>query len=190
MCSLWCVTFTADAPRRHTLLSNAKLERKLAAREVSDAFAQRVTLSPAGHGQAYTPAVSVLSANGIVEKFIVQWNASDLRDKMPEPMLTAHGLRVKLTAIGVYERHQRSGCATRALRMLTTLCDENGVTIELIARPLGLNLIPGCPATLPIERLIAWYSHYGFVDVTVPGDDTRTMVREPQRDPFTQPHPL
>ena len=147
---------------------------------------QHVTLSPAGYSQAYTLAMDRLSPHGIVEEFLIRWNASDLREKMPEPMLTANGPRVELTAIGVYERHQRMGYATRALQMLTTLCDENGVTIKLIARPLSLSLIPGCPAGLSTDQLIAWYSHHVFVDVTAPGDDTRTMVRQPQKKPLTR----
>jgi GNAT superfamily N-acetyltransferase len=97
-------------------------------------------------------------------------------------MLIDNGPLVELTAIGVYGRHQHKGYASRALRMLTALCDENGIAISLIARPLppDLSHMPGCPAKLSIDQLVAWYGRHGFVDATAPGDDTRVMVREPK----------
>ena len=67
---------------------------------------------------------------------------------MPEPMLIDNGHRVELTLISVFGPHQQRGYASRALRMLTALCDTNGVTIELVARRLGASLekfAPGCP---------------------------------------------
>lgn len=124
-------------------------------------------------------AMGTLSAAAVVEEFIDQWHRSDLRDKMREPMATDNLGVVELTAIAVYGPHQGKGYAGRAMRMLTALCDTNGLTIKLIARPLPLNIVPGCPASLSTDQLVAWYGRYGFVDAIVPGDDTRTMVRRP-----------
>jgi len=123
-----------------------------------------------------------LSADGVVEEFLDRWAKSDLPTKMPEPMVVANGAVVELTLIAVYERYQGNGCASRALQMLTEVSDENGVVISLVARPMGseLSFAPGCPATLSLERLIAWYKRHGFVETTAPGDDTHTMVREPR----------
>jgi len=119
--------------------------------------------------------MGTLSAAAVVEEFIDQWHRSDLRDKMREPMATDNPGVVELTAIAVYGPHQGKGYAGRAMRMLTALCDTNGLTIKLIARPLPLNIVPGRPASLSTDQLIAWYGRYGFVDPTVPGDDTRMM---------------
>lgn len=69
---------------------------------------------------------------------------------MHEPMVVANGSVVELTLIAVYRRHQRKGYAARALEMLTTLCDENGITIRLVARQMNdsslSSFAPGCPA--------------------------------------------
>jgi hypothetical protein len=83
----------------------------------------------------------------------------------------------------VYGLHQGKGYASRALQMLAVLCDEDRMTLSLVARPMGpeLSLTPGCPERLSTDQLIAWYTRHGFVDKTAPGDDTRTMVREPYR---------
>lgn len=70
--------------------------------------------------------VGTLSPDGVVEEFQERWRTSDLRDKMPEPMVVANGPVVELTLIAVRGGHQRKGYATRTLEMLTTLCDENG----------------------------------------------------------------
>jgi hypothetical protein len=93
-----------------------------------------------------------LSAAGVVEEFLTQWNSSDLPDKMPEPMLIDNGPQVELNAIGVYGPHQHLGYASRALRMLTPLCDENGVAITLIARPLPPDLSRRLVRTAWIRR--------------------------------------
>jgi hypothetical protein len=61
--------------------------------------------------------------------------------------------------------------------MLTALCDANAITIKLIARPLE-SILPGCPATLSTEKLVAWYQRYGFVETRGAGDDTREMIRK------------
>ncbi len=98
---------------------------------------------------------------------------------MREPQVVANGPYVELTSIGVYEKYQHQGHATRALRMLTALCDANAATIKLIARPLEFEILPGCPATLSTEQLVSWYEDNGFVEISVAGDDTREMVRKP-----------
>jgi hypothetical protein len=68
-----------------------------------------------------------------------RWPA--LKDRMPEPQATANGPAghelVELTLICGFTEHQRQGYASRTLEMLTTLADENAVTIELIVRPYG-----------------------------------------------------
>jgi ribosomal protein S18 acetylase RimI-like enzyme len=124
-----------------------------------------------------------LSPDGIVEEFLDRWRNSDLPAKMPEPMLVANGPVVELTLITVYELHQRQGHASRALQMLAALCDENGVFISLVARPMGgpeFSLAPCGPASLSTDELVAWYTRHGFVETGVPGDDTRTMLRKPR----------
>jgi GNAT superfamily N-acetyltransferase len=67
---------------------------------------------------------------------------------MPEPMLVPDGNVVELTLIAVYAEHQHKGYASRALKMLTTLCDQNGITITLTSRGLdeaALSAVaPGC----------------------------------------------
>jgi ribosomal protein S18 acetylase RimI-like enzyme len=120
----------------------------------------------------------MLSPAAIVEEFGEQWNRCDLRDVMPEPGVVPNGPLVELTSIGVHEKSQRQGYASRALRMLTALCDANEMTIKLVARPLGSNLLPGCPATLSTEQLVAWYLRHGFVETRSAGDDTREMIRK------------
>jgi GNAT superfamily N-acetyltransferase len=130
--------------------------------------------------------VDTLSPDGVVEEFQERWRGSDLPNNMPEPMVIANGPVVELTLIAVYQRHQGNGYATRALQMLTTLCDENGITIGLVARQMDeaslSSYMPGCPATLSSEQLliVAWYKRHGFVETTFPGDDTRTMERRPR----------
>jgi hypothetical protein len=122
----------------------------------------------------------MLSPDSIVEEFGEQWARSDLRDVMPEPQVVANGPLVELTSIGVHEKHQGQSYARRAPRMLTELCDANAMTIKLIARPLGSNLLPGCSATLSTEHLVAWYQRRGFVETRSAGDDTREMIRKPR----------
>ncbi len=121
----------------------------------------------------------MLSADAIVEQFSEQWTRSDLPQVMPEPGLVANGPLVELTTIGVYEKHQGQGYAKRALRILTTLCDANAITIKLIARPLE-SILPGCPTTLSTEQLVAWYQEHGFAETRSVGDGTREMIREPR----------
>ena len=125
-----------------------------------------------------------LSPDGIVDEFQERWKRSELVEKMPEPILVANGPLVELTLIAVYEAHQHKGYATRALRMLTALCDKNGVTITLTARRLDTGALshfaPGCPPTFSTEQLVSWYARHGFVNTTAPGDDTRTMERHPR----------
>lgn len=122
----------------------------------------------------------MLSPAAIVEESGEQWIRSDLRHFMPEPGVVPNGPLVELTSIGVYEKHHGQGYASRALRMLTALCDSSAMTIKLVARPLGSDLLPGCPATLSTEQLVAWYQKHGFVETRGAGDDTREMVREPR----------
>ena len=126
--------------------------------------------------------MATLSPDAIVESFIDQWRGSDLADKMPEPGVIANGQVVELNSIGVYGPHQRQGHASRALQMLTDVCDANGVTISLVARPLDPSLLftPDCPASLSTKQLIDWYQKHGFVDTSEPGDDTHTMIRKPR----------
>jgi ribosomal protein S18 acetylase RimI-like enzyme len=132
--------------------------------------------------------VDRLSPDGVVEEFQERWRSSDLRDKMHEPMVVANGSVVELTLIAVYRRHQRKGYATRAMEMLTTLCDENGITIRLVARQMNdsslSSFAPGCPATLSTELLVAWYQRHGFIEIALQGDDTRTMQRRPRTGDF------
>jgi ribosomal protein S18 acetylase RimI-like enzyme len=123
----------------------------------------------------------MLSPAGIVEEFGEQWMRSDLRHMMPEPGVVPNGPLVELTSIGVPEKHQGYGYASQALRMLMEICDANAMTITLIARPLQDNLLPGCPATLSTEQLVAWYEKHGFVETRITGDDTREMTREPRK---------
>lgn len=129
--------------------------------------------------------MDTLSAAGVVEEFLERWRSSDLPDKMPEPMLTDNEGVVELTLIAVKGPHQNKGYGTRALQMLTALCDENGVTITLVARQMDPDALssyaPGCPARLSTEQLVGWYKRHRFVEIPrTPGDDTRTMIREPQ----------
>jgi hypothetical protein len=121
----------------------------------------------------------MLSPAAIVEEFGEQWIRSDLRHLMPEPGVVPNGPLVELTSIGVPEKHQGRGYASRALIMLTVLCDANAMSIELVARPLESDLLPGCPAALTTEQLVAWYQRHGFVETRSAGDDTREMVRKP-----------
>ncbi len=126
--------------------------------------------------------VDTLTAAGVVEEFLAQWQRSDLHDKMPKPQLIESRGLVELIAIGTYGKHQRKGYASRALRMLTDLADANGLTVELVARPLDdIPSFPGCPASLSTEELVAWYSRHGFVDASAPNDDTRRMLRYPKQ---------
>ena len=127
----------------------------------------------------------MLSPAAIVEEFGEQWIRSNLRHVMPQPGVVPNGPLVELTSIGVHEKHQGQGYASRALRMLTTLCDENAMTIKLIARPIESDRLPGCPATLSTEQLVAWYQEHGFVENGAAGDDTREMIRAPRMQPFT-----
>jgi ribosomal protein S18 acetylase RimI-like enzyme len=120
----------------------------------------------------------MLSPTAIVEEFGEQWNRSDLRDVMPEPGVVPNGPLVELISIGVHGKSQGQGYASRALKMLTALCDANAMTIKLVARPLGSNLLPGCPATLSTAQLVAWYQRHGFVETRSAGDDTREMIRK------------
>jgi hypothetical protein len=122
----------------------------------------------------------MLSPDAIVEEFREQWIRSDLPDVMPEPGVVPNGPLVELTSIGMYEKHQGQGYARQALRRLTVLCDANAMTIKLIARPLESDLLPGCPATLTTEQLVAWYQRHGFVETKDAGDDTREMIRKPR----------
>jgi ribosomal protein S18 acetylase RimI-like enzyme len=122
----------------------------------------------------------MLSPAAIVEEFGEQWIRSDLRHVMPEPGVVPNGPLVELTSIGVHGKHQGQGYANQALRMLTALCDANAMTIKLVARPLESNLLPGCPATLSTEQLVAWYKEHGFVETRGAGDDTREMIRKPR----------
>jgi ribosomal protein S18 acetylase RimI-like enzyme len=120
----------------------------------------------------------MLSPDGIVEEFGEQWRQSDLPAVMPEPGVVANGPLVELNSIGVHKKHQGKGCASRALTMLTVLCDANAMAIKLIARPLDSDLLPGCPATLLTEQLVAWYQRHGFVETGSAGHGTREMIRE------------
>jgi hypothetical protein len=64
--------------------------------------------------------------------------------------------------------------------MLTALRDANGTVVELIARPLESEILPGCPATLTTKQLVTWYQRHGFVETMAAGDDTREMIRKPR----------
>jgi len=126
--------------------------------------------------------MSTLSPDGVVEEFEVQWVKSALIDKMPLPQIVANGPFVELTALAVYGPDQRQGYASRVLRMLTSLCDANGIPMKLVARPLGpeLGLPHGCPASLSVDQLVRFYRGHGFVETRAPGDDTREMIRQPR----------
>jgi GNAT superfamily N-acetyltransferase len=149
-------------------------------RQLSGAHGQGHKLSPglAGSQNGSGYPMSVLSADGVVEEFGDRWRASDLTDKMPKPELSATRDKVELSAIGTYERYQGNGYATRALKMLIDLCDENGVEIMLVPRALDPNLgvTPGCPATLTTEQIVAWYKRYGFIETRAAGEGTREMI--------------
>jgi hypothetical protein len=123
--------------------------------------------------------MGTLSSAAVVEEFVDQWRNSDLRGKMPEPMAIDNRGVVELTVIAVFDQFQRQGCASRAIKMLTALCDCNGLTIALVARPLPPEVTPGCAASLSADQLAVWYGSHGFVDAHTPGDDIRTMVRAP-----------
>jgi len=125
--------------------------------------------------------VDRLSPDGVIEEFLERWGKSDLPEKMPEPLMVANGSAVELNLVAVRQGHQGKGYASRALRLLTALCDENGVTLMLVARPMdaGLGFAPDCPATRSTDELVAWYKRHGFLDMNVPGDDTRAMLRMP-----------
>ena len=119
----------------------------------------------------------LLSPDRVVKEYLDRWRDSELPPRMPPPVVFASGSMVDLTLIAVYGPHQGQRYASHALRMLTALCDENGVTISLVARPTGNYY---CPATRSLEQLIAWYTRHGFVETTPPGCDTRTMSRKPR----------
>ena len=125
--------------------------------------------------------LSLLSADGIVEAFGDQWRRSDLSRVMPEPVVIANrdprdwqGQWVELTLIAVYDEHQDKGYASRALEMLTALCDANSMTIKLVANPMHSTQSAGCSIRLTKRELVAWYKRYGFVD------GTPEMIREPR----------
>jgi hypothetical protein len=123
----------------------------------------------------------MLSPAGIVEEFGERWSRSDLRDVMPMPGVVPNVPFVELTSIGVYKKHQGHRYASRALGMLTALCDENAMSIKLVARSLESDLLlPGCPATFLTEQLVAWYQRHGFAESGTAGDDTREMTRKPR----------
>lgn len=79
----------------------------------------------------------MLSADGIVEEFLERWRRSELARVMPEPQVIAssdgrNGAHwIELTSLAVYDKYQGNGYATRALQMLTALCDENGIPVKL-----------------------------------------------------------
>jgi GNAT superfamily N-acetyltransferase len=133
--------------------------------------------------------MDTLSPTGIVEEFLELWSQSDLADKMPEPGLMPNGEFVELNTIGILDAHQGRGYASRALCMLTDLCDAHGVPIKLVARPMGPDLpfTPGCPMTRTTAELVAWYTRHGFVETRGPEDDTREMVRYPTARPPSGP---
>jgi hypothetical protein len=82
------------------------------------------------------PADSLTPA-GVVEEFESQFDAhTTLPDVMPLPMVVVDSGVIELTMIGVYDEHQGNGFASSALRMLTALCDANGLAIRPVARPL------------------------------------------------------
>jgi len=122
-----------------------------------------------------------LSAEGVVEEFGDQFNSHPtLPDYMAVPGVLPNDGRVELTSIGVYGKHQHKGYAREALHLLTALCDANGVTIELVARPLPNDLAPGCPASLSTDDLVRWCTKLGFEDVGEPGDDACRMNDHPR----------
>ena len=144
-----------------------------------ETFGKLGAASVNGHGL-------MLSPDAIVEEFGDQWHRSDLPAVMPEPGMVANGPLIELNSIGVYEKHQGNGYASRALTILTVLCDANAMTIKLIARPLLSDLLPGYPATLLTEQLVAGYQRHGFVETRSAGDDTREMIREPKHSALSR----
>ena len=96
---------------------------------------------------------------------------------MPLPGLVPHSDRIELTSIAVHTSHQGNGYANLALQMLTQLCDANCVTLELTARPLSDDIVPGCSASMSSEELVHWYGKHGFVTVR-PNDGACDMIRE------------
>jgi len=127
-------------------------------------------------------AAGNMSAATVVKEFERQFEAhSSLFAVMPRPMVAE--LRegaIELTFIGVYTEHQGKGYAGRALCILTALCDANGLTIELNARPEVAKLFPDCRQSRSVEELVAWYGRNGFVDTSAPGDNSPKMVRYPR----------
>ena len=120
-----------------------------------------------------------LSPAGVVEAFMYQWSASDLSGVMPMPGVLPGSGVVELNSIGVPDAHQGKGYASAALRMLTDLCDANGVTITLTPRPLPDQIVPGCTATRSIEELASWYGRHGF-EIVRPNEYTFDMIRRPR----------
>jgi GNAT superfamily N-acetyltransferase len=120
-----------------------------------------------------------LTPAGVVEQFERQFGMhSTLPGVMPMPGVLPNSDAIELTTIGVYAAHQGKGYASLALQMLTDLCDENGVTIKLTARPLLDSLLPRCKASKSICELVSWYRRHGF-DVSDPNNDMVEMIRPP-----------
>ena len=154
----------------------------------SSSAGRTVTALPGAWRGCKILGVDRLSPDGVVEEFQERWRGSDLRDKMPEPLVVANGRVVELTLIAVPEPNQRKGYATQALQTLTALCDENGIAITLVARQMDQPSLShyalDCPPTLSTDLLVAWYKWHGFVEIALPGDDTRTMERKPRTGDF------
>jgi hypothetical protein len=124
-------------------------------------------------------APDILTAEGVVEEFAIRFAAHPtLPGVMCQPGIFANSGVIELNSIGVPDAHQGKKHATAALKILADLCDENGLTITLIARPLP-DLVPGCTPSLTVEQLVSWYRRYGF-DIVGPNDDTFDMIRWPR----------
>jgi hypothetical protein len=123
-------------------------------------------------------APDTLTAEGVVEEFATRFAAHPtLPGVMQQPGILANAGVIELNSIGVPDAHQGKKHATAVLKILTDLCDENGLTITLIARPLP-DLVPGCTPSLTAEELVSWYSRHDF-EIVQPNDDTFDMIRRP-----------
>jgi GNAT superfamily N-acetyltransferase len=124
--------------------------------------------------------LDTLTPEGAVEEFERQFgDHPTLPHVMPMPALAAHSDYVELMSIGVHDAHQGHGYAGLALRILTDICEASRLTIELIARPLPLELLPGCTASKSCKQLVELYRGHGF-ELSEPNDHTVEMIRKPR----------
>lgn len=89
--------------------------------------------------------------------------------------LYRRGPNVRISAIATYGERGK-GAGSQALRQITALADQHGVTLELGAKPFKTG---GSGKPLSAAQLRRWYTRHGFVAAR--GDASGEMVRTPKR---------